>query len=197
MAGILTPISELLTRLSQLAVVNGDGESAGLYTRVWNNQIRYEEDGKLYIYPKPAAFVEIVSPVQFKVIGQGYRAADLAIRIHLSHEDYNTEGSFEQDLRIFALRDAVVGWLTGWKLTGCSTLTSIGEDQDYSHANVYHYILDFVCNFTDTKGSRLDPDKWDKFIETEPPTEYEADLEIKNNTGGQLPGIGAYIVKGV
>lgn len=195
MSGIVAPLRDILTRLSGLQVTNGDGNTVGLYARVWNNQIRYEENGELYDFPKPAAFVEIASPVQFKLLGEGYRTADIAFRIHLSHEHYNSEGTFEQDLQIFDLRDKVIGWLTNWYLTGCTPLVSIGEDQDYEHRNTYHYVVEFVCNFIDDKGSKDDPAKWDAFQYTVDPVDPILDVAVETTVGGQTQGFGYVIPK--
>ena len=170
MPGIKAPLQDLLTRLTTLQVVNGDGNTVSLYTRVWNNQIRYETDGTLYNFPKPAAFIEVVSPATFETVGQGYQSCDVNFRIHLSHENYNNEGTFEQDLLIFDLRDRVRALLTGFKPTNCGPLNVIAEQQDYEHDNCYHYILDFVTNFTDTTGSKLDANHPDKYVESVPPT---------------------------
>jgi hypothetical protein len=186
MPGIVAPLTDLLTKIATLDVVNGDGSTVKLYTRVWNNQIRYEEDGQLYNFPKPAAFIEIVSPATFEILGQGYRSCDINFRIHLSHENYNSEGTFEQDLLIFNLRDKIIGLLTGYRPTNCSPLNAMSEQQDFEHRNTYHYIIDFVTNFTDTKGSRLDSDNPNAFITKAPPTDLELDTTIEQNTGGQI-----------
>lgn len=170
MAGIKLPLQDLLTKLTTLQVVNGDGSTVDLYARVWNNQIRYETDGTLYNFPKPAAFVEVVSPATFEILGQGFSSSDISFRIHLTHENYNNEGTFEQDLAIFDLRDRVRALLTAYRPTNCGPLNCMSEQQDFEHTNVYHYILDFVCNFTDTTGSKLDANHPDKYVETTPPT---------------------------
>lgn len=170
MAGIKQPLQDLLAKLTTLQVVNGDGSTVNLYTRVWNNQIRYEADGTLYNFPKPAVFIEVVSPATFEILGQGYRSSDISFRIHLTHENYNNEGTFEQDLLIFSLRDSVIALLTGYRPTNCGPLNAMSEQQDFEHSNVYHYIIDFVTNFTDTVGSKLDSEHPDKYIDSVPPT---------------------------
>ena len=152
---MVTTLTDILTKLSSLDVVNGDGTTVKLYTRVWNNQIRYEADGKLYNFPKPACFVEVVSPATFEVLGEGYRSCDVNFRIHLSHDNYNNEGTFEQDLKIFALKDEVILLLTAYRPTNCGPLNCISDQQDFTHASVYHYIIDFVCNFTDDTAKKL------------------------------------------
>ena len=56
---IKAAIQDVLTQLSLLPVTS-DGQST-LYVRVWNGQIKEEEDGTLgYDFPKPAAFVEVI-----------------------------------------------------------------------------------------------------------------------------------------
>lgn len=180
MAGIKQPLQDMLTKLATLQVVNGDGDTVDLYARVWNNQIRYETDGTLYNFPKPAAFVEVVSPATFEVLGQGYRSADISFRIHIGHENYNNEGTFEQDLLIFDLRDKVIALLTGYRPTNCGPLNAVSEQQDFEHSNVYHYTIDFVTNFTDTTGSRLDADNPNKYIDSVPPTELVLNVSEGN-----------------
>lgn len=177
MAGIKAPLQDVLTKLSTLQVVNGDGATVNMYCRVWNNQIRYEEDGQLYNFPKPAAFIEVVSPATFEILGQGYRSSDISFRIHLTHENYNNEGTFEQDLLIFNLRDSVIALLTAYRPTNCGPLNCVSEQQDFEHTNVYHYILDFVTNFTDTVGSKLDAGHPDAYIDSTPPTTLILQME--------------------
>lgn len=175
MAHIVTPLTDILTQLGTLDVTNQDSSVTKLYARVWNNQIRYEADGKLYDFPKPAAFIEIVSPATFEILGQGYRSCDVNFRVHLTHENYNNEGTFEQDLLIFDLRDKVIQLLTAYRPSGCGPLNCMAESQDFEHSNTYHYILDFVTNFTD------DTAKW-LFIEKAPPTDVEFDIATRNIT---------------
>jgi len=171
MAGIKAPLQDLLTRLETLTVTNGDGNTVNLYARIWNNQIRFEADGSLYNFPKPAAFVEVVSPVTFETIGQGYQSADVGFMIHLATECFNEEGTQEQNLLIFDLRDAIRALLTGFRPTGCGPLNVATEQQDYEHTQVYHYILGFVANFTDTTGSKLDANHPDAYVDSTPPTD--------------------------
>lgn len=183
MAGIAAPIRDLLTKLSAIQVVNNNLNTVDLYTRIWNNQVQTERDGKETVYPKPAAFVEVLSPANYDVIGQGYRSVDLSFRIHFVHEFYNTDGTFEQDLAIFDLRDKIIGALTGQKLTGCGPLNCMVEAQDFNHDNIYEYVMDFVCNFTDSTGSREDENNPNKFIDSEPPTDVEFNPITILNTG--------------
>jgi hypothetical protein len=182
-AGIKDAILDVLAKLVTLQVINQDNRPMPLYARIWNNQVQYEDQGKLYDFPKPSAFVEIVSPATYQVIGQEYRNADISFRIHLVHEFYNSDSTFEQDLVIFDLRDQVIALLTGFTPAGCGPLNCMVEEQDYVHTNIYHYILDFVCNFTDSKGSPLDQAR-SVYVPAIPPLTLEVDESI-GRTGGQ------------
>ena len=157
MAGIKQPITDILSKLATIQVTNADNQTVSLYSRIWNNQIEYIEKGSDYVWPRPAAFVEVANSVNYKIIGLGFRSADLGITIHLVHDFFNSDGTFEQDLDIFDLRDQVVAALSQYSPTACSPLNCINEDQDYSHDNLYHYVLEFVCNSIDSKGSAYDP----------------------------------------
>jgi hypothetical protein len=177
MAGIKAPLLDILTKLSTLIVTNGDGKNVGIYARVWNNQLRSEHEGKLYDFPKPAVFVEIISPVQYQEIGENFRNADLGINIHLVHEYFNDEGNFEQDLLVFDLRDQIIALLSQYKPTGCGLMVCLNEQQDFDHDSIYHFIIGFVVNFTDSKGSPYDPSRGG-YIDSVPPTNLEIDVTI-------------------
>ena len=162
MAGIVHPLRDILTRLSTIQVQNPDGLMVNLYARVWNNQLRQVEEGKSYAWPTPAVFVEIVTPVTFEQIGLGFRTADLGIKVHIIHEFYNQDGTFEQDLKIFELRDLILSTNDGLSQfcpTACGPMNCMHEEQDDNHNNLYHYICEFICNFIDSKGSKYDPDE--------------------------------------
>lgn len=153
MPKIKDPLLDILSKLSTLQATNSDQQLANIFSRVWNNQYLNEQEGKTQYYPKPAAFVEIVMPVSFEVLGEGYRSADIAFRIHIVHEFFNADGTFEQDLLIYELRDLIIKALHLYSPSGCGALTAVSEEQDYDHTNVNHYIIDFVCNFIDATGS--------------------------------------------
>jgi hypothetical protein len=165
MAGIKQPILDVMSKLSSITVTNGDNNPVPLFTRIWNKQIDYLKDGSGYAFARPAAFVEVINNATYQTIGQGFRSADIGFRIHLIADSYNEiEGTMEQFLGIFDLRDKVIAnannpsnaGLSFFVPTDCSPLNCVSEEQDYSHDNIYHYILDFVCNFTDSKASAFD-----------------------------------------
>jgi hypothetical protein len=176
MAGIKQVLLDVLTRLSNIDVTNNDNNAAKLYTRLWNNQLASIPDASSYSFPLPAAFVEVQNDVQYQIIGTGVRSADLNIRIHLLHEFMNEDTTFEQDLIIFDLRDTILSTTVGLSQfcpSACGTLNCVREEQDFSHTNLYHYVLDFVCNFTDFNGSPLNPAEHNYIISALP----NADLQ--------------------
>jgi len=190
MSGLKPVITDILAKLATIQVVNQDGLSVPIYAHVWNNQLAYVEDGKGYSWPRPAAFIEIVSPASFEVIGLGFRSADIGIRIHLIHDFFDAQdGTYEQDLTIFDLRDKIISahnvnpnvqsGLSQYCPTACGPLNCIAESQDYDHGNLYHYICEFITNFTDSKGSPYDPADGRYVEEITPDLDLQVDLVDK------------------
>ena len=157
MAGIKAPILDILSKLATINVTDMNGNGSALYTRIWNNHLTKLKDGSGYTFQRPACFVEIINDVQFEIAGVGFRNADLGVRLHLIHDFYNEDGTYEQDLGIFDLRDTIISTLSFYCPTACNNLMCIRESMEYDHDNTYHYILDFECNFMDSKGSPYDP----------------------------------------
>jgi len=157
MAGLKQPLQDILTQLSAIQVVNSNSQTVSLYSRLWNNQLR--DVDKIAPWPMPSAFIELSPNVSFEILGQGFRNADLGIKIHLLHQYYNMDGTMEQDLTIYDLRDLIIEKLTSYCPTACGQMVCINESPDNDHDNVYHYILEFVCNFVDSKANPVDQGK--------------------------------------
>jgi hypothetical protein len=170
MAAIKQPITDIMSKLATLNIINADLQTVPLRVRVWNNQLRHEAHGEMYDFIKPAAFLEVIGNVQWEQLGIGFRSADIGFHVHLITEMYDAQdGTMEQNLKIFDLRDQVVAMLSNYAPTACSPMWSTGETQDYDHTNLYHYIISFVCNFTDSKGSQYEPGAG-YYIDSTPPT---------------------------
>ena len=201
MAGIVQPIQDILTKLSAITVTNGDNNQVPLFVRIWNRQLDYMKDGSGYVFARPAAFVEVINNATYQTIGQGFRSADLGFRIHLIHDFYNDEGNMEQDLLIFDLRDRILSnsnnpsnaGLSFFVPTDCSPLNCVSEEQDYSHDNIYHYILDFVCNFTDSKASAFDTGAG-QYDDTANPNMDAQTNTIKGSIGTYTPTTDYFII---
>lgn len=191
MAGLRLPFQDILTKLATINVTTPDGLTVPLYARKFNNQIRDEKGSKLYDFQRPAAFVELVSPVTFEIIGTGFRSADIGIKIHLVHDFYNQDGTFEQDLVIYDIRDMVIMALSQYCPTACGPLNCVSEYDDYDHDNLVVYVCEFICNFTDSKGSKYDPTKG-LYDETQDP---DMDLQVvKDGIPVPVPIDNEYII---
>ena len=184
MAGIKQPITDIITKLKAIQVVNQDSQTVNLYSALWNNQLQNMEDGEAIVFPRPAAFVEVV-PFNLNTVGLGVRSGDITLRIHLIHDFYNEDGTYDQDLEIFDLRDKVLAnydnpvnpGLSGFSPSGCSSLACGPETPDMNHGNLTHYILDFSCNFIDSKASPYDENAH-RYIDTANP---DLDLTVERN----------------
>lgn len=171
MAGILAPIQDLLDRLKTIEGVN--------FVHMWNNQFQNQEDRDVYSFPYPCIFLEIKNQAEYGELGLGYQHSDIDWVIHIGQVLYDTAGQMEQNLSIFALRDKVIEKLNLYKPPSCSVLFKTTEEQDYTHTNVYHYIIGFRCGFIDSKGSPEDVDVFDQnYLIKTPPIELEVDVII-------------------
>lgn len=167
-------IEPVLTKLATLPSTT-DGQT-NLYVRMWNNQVEQTQSGELYDYQKPAVFLEVLNDQVYENIGEGYQQVDLVFRVHLVHEYFNQDGTFEQDLAVYDLRDSVIQLLSYFKPgSWCNALFKKSETQDYNHNNIYHYIIDFTCNFVDSAAVR-------EYVESTPPTTLE--LQVSESQGG-------------
>ena len=159
MAGIGSVVTDLLAKIETLTQFK--------YVRVFNNQFTQMENGTVESFPMPCSFVEIVAPQSYDQLGVGYTISDLIIRVHIGMVEYDAQdGTFEQNLNIFALRDSVISLLQYYEPVGCGGLMKVAEQQDYEHTNVYHYTVDFKCAFVDNVG-RTDS----SLITKDPPTD--------------------------
>lgn len=175
MSGIKDPILSIAAQLNTIPVTTRDSIPVQPTVRIWNNQMALLIAGKIEAIQLPFFGIEVVPKPEFEDIGQGFRSADLGFRIHIIHEYLDgNDGNFEQDLEIFGLRDLVIGYLTGFKPTACGILTSPSEEQDYDHGNLYHYIVDFICDFIDSRGSRYDQTKPDAYADGPLPITLQA-----------------------
>lgn len=164
MAGIKQPIldvmQQLKTAMPELQTI-----------RIFNDQINREKEGRYPNYAKPAAFVEILTDVEWGQLAEGNSAADLAFRVHLVHEFYDAQdGTFEQDLTIFDLRDNCIASLMLFEPTACGAMQKITEVPDYGHDNLYVYLVDFVTHFVDDKGAK-------KYTTKAAPTDLEVSAQ--------------------
>lgn len=165
------------------------------YIRMWNNQLEWMDDGKMYLFPIPAIFIEFHSTKIEQLVGGSQYFNPLIFKIHILHWQLDAaDGTFEQNLDVYDLKDKVFACLQKFQpndvvvnpqLTGLEVGQCIrtAEYQDYKHAGVYHYIMEFATTLTDTisdepvNGSLWIPD----------PMPVEIDLTIKDSQDPNEP----------
>jgi len=172
MSGIKQPMLDVINKLKTISWLNNSGQTPPLYSEVWNNHFKYLEKGDIYNFPMPAAFVEVQTPEAFNQLGYGIVEADITFRIHFIMEELDAgDGSNDQNLNVFGLRDAINKALTHFQPTACSLLMRVAERQDFDHDNLYVYEVDFRCSFIDDTGS------------TYPTNENAQQLTLEDTTG--------------
>jgi hypothetical protein len=178
MAGIKQPMLDIMTQLGTIQALTLDNKTVPLYVRIFNNQPKKKEQGKMQAYQLPAAFVEVLKPVNHQQLLNQVADSDLVIAIHIEHWQADAgDGTMEQDLGIFDLRDAVIACMVGFQPTGCGHLMLTAEGPDYDHDNLYVYIVEFTANFTDTKGSPYDAGR-NIYINSTSPTNVSLDVDL-------------------
>mgnify|MGYP006266308347 CR=1 FL=1 len=154
--GIRETIQSILDQIETVQVVNNDGQTLPIYTRVWNNQTELKKQGGTYAYPTPAAFVEW----QFSngiPIGQGATSHDVTFRVMIEHTQLDAvDGTFEQDLDFTNVVNKVHQALNRFKPANCSHLYRSGVQLDYNHDNTYLAVIEYSSHFIELTGSDED-----------------------------------------
>jgi len=177
----LSCINSVLGRLGAIpntwTVPKGRAANLFQYVAMWNNQVERQKEGKVE-FDTPAAFLELIHPIKWNQLNFGVNQADITFRVHIVDQQIDaSDGTLDQNLEVFGYRDAVMVALGGGFAPAFgSTMSSLKEDTDNNHTNIYHYMIDFVSAVVDSKGSPFDPDS--SMIGTTPPTNAEIDVSI-------------------
>jgi hypothetical protein len=153
--GIKETLLALSGLLETIPTTNQDGGDTTMYVSLWNNQIERKKEGSGFVYQTPACFIE-TNFSEGLPIGGGATSYEVIFRILIEHENYNTEGTLDQDLIIFDIKSNVHRKLNAVKLPNCSPLFQSGKAMDYNHDNVYLCVLEYSTHFIDFTGSALD-----------------------------------------
>jgi hypothetical protein len=155
--GLKQTAISLLARIAAIPTTDQDGNATTMHCAIWNNQIERKKEGSGYVYNTPAAFIEL-NFSDGMPIGQGVTSYEGLIRVTIEHQNYNTEGTIDQDMIIFDLTDKVHRSLNGYKPLNCSPLFLSNKILDYNHDNTALCILEYSTHFIDTTGSMWDED---------------------------------------
>lgn len=132
-----------------------DAKVPGLFIHIFNNQFDLTENKEMYSFPYPAVFVEFINDQPIEQLGGGYQIYNpLTVRIHIAHDFYNnSDGTMEQNLLIFDVKDSVYKALQKFEPAGAVQFIRTSETQDYDHTNIYHFIQDYTTNYVDQNAS--------------------------------------------
>lgn len=123
---------------------------AGVFSNVeiYNSQIDRVRLGKIAIN-YPSLYIEIKNQNTIN-LGRNINRMDLSIRFHIVMVQLDAgDGSMDQNLAIFYLRDLINKTYVNFTPTNCSIISDLIEYQDYKHTNLYHYIISMKCHWTD------------------------------------------------
>jgi hypothetical protein len=154
MIGFKQTILELKQALD-VDVVNQDGAIAKLWLALYNGQPEREKDGSGYTYKKPALFIEPIFSDGLP-IGNGASSYELKFKLLLQIEHLNSEGTFDENLSIFDLKDKIHRVLNSLKLSNCSPLFQSNKVIDVNHGNQYLAVLEYSTHFIDLTGTIYD-----------------------------------------
>lgn len=152
--------TQLLSILDLFAKKEKDRKSVVFkYTNIWDDQIDEMIFGDGYAFNSPAAFIEFTLGKGTSLGMKFTSFQESMIRIHILSTVLNSENpKMEQNLEVFKLRDYVVTKLKNSNIPFCSSVALVEDKQDYKHKNTYVYVLGFLTNFIDSKGSLYDED---------------------------------------
>lgn len=131
-----------------LSLINQAPQGVFSNVEIYNSQIDRVRLGKIAInYPSLYIEIKNQNPIN---LGRRLNRMDLAIRFHIVMVELDAgNGSMDQNLSVFKLRDLVNTTYVNFTPTDCSTISNLVEYQDYKHTNLYHYIISMKCHWTD------------------------------------------------
>jgi hypothetical protein len=123
-------------------------------TYVFNDQVK-RLIKSLISYNYPSIFVELKqlkeTPLQEKV-----SRMDMICKLHILTEELDAgNGTLDQNLNVFSLRDLINSTFTLFQPPQCGQWLYESEKQDYVHTNVYHYEISYKFHYIDQVAYNL------------------------------------------
>ena len=123
------------------------------FIRIWNNNVDFLEQGKDEVsYSLPAIFVEFVSPINWKQLGNGVQTVDdLNIKLHLVVDELDAmDGQMSQNLNVLTFAQTVFSKFQDYYANvPAGVMTRIGDIQDDNHDNIYHFTATYITTWMD------------------------------------------------
>lgn len=121
---------------------------------IYNKQVQRLLRGQSYNIFLPACYIEITEKNVMQLLDY-HTASDLDIRFHIVMSQLDsTDGSMDQNLYVYKLRNTVKGLFSLFKLDTGGFFQWVDEDQDYNHGNVYHYVIRYRAHQVDLTAVR-------------------------------------------
>ena len=165
MAGqtLVDAVNSVLERLGSIpydwgSIAKAEQNNLFQYVAIFNDQINRMEDGEgSPLFDTPACFVDIEPAPYLRLLGE-LSTSDLIYRIRIVSKEYDAgDGTLDQNLAVFAIRNAVKESLSNFVPANSSMLQHTSEMQDPDHTAVYVWQMEFKSAFIDTIGSIYSP----------------------------------------
>lgn len=115
----------------------------------WNNQFERMQNEEGYAIMNPSCYVELNTTDQHQLL-KAYQGYDIEVIIHVISEELDAgDGDIDAFYSIYELRDEVVKALSLFNFEQGGFLQKISEVQDYSHTNLYHYMITYRGHYID------------------------------------------------
>lgn len=124
------------------------------HTMVWNNQLDSLIDSDDYSIPFPSVLIELGQEGSTD-LSLNYTAIDMVVRFHIIQDYYNGD-NMSENLTIFELRDQIIKTFSNYQPCQGGFLNLRNEYQDYSHTNLYHYVVEYVFHYIDNTAVKPD-----------------------------------------
>lgn len=135
------------------------------FVHIWNNQLQLLNESKQYLFEFPAVFIQFGNEMPTQSIGNNVKIYDpLEINIHICDFQLDSEdGNHEQNFDVFTLKQDVYKALQLFQITGSGAFDKQGEQQDYEHGGIYHYIQRYMTSYIENDlplpigGTEIEP----------------------------------------
>ena len=151
--GLSDALLDIVEIIKTIVPLDSNGKPTFKRIDIWNQQLKYEKDNNSgYTFPTPAVFVEM-KPTNSMLIGMGVNLIDYDIILHIVDTLYNSGSHLDRNIKVFALRNAAKVRFQLYQPKMMGRLFFIKDQQDFTHNNVYHYVITFRGALLDTWGN--------------------------------------------
>jgi len=142
--GLKTFYNDINTSIKE--IVDDNDIQLFKYVGIWNNQLQsLRVDNNWISITYPAVFIEInIRDIEQQ--GMRNQIWNCEVNFHVVDDFYNGE-NMEENTRIFEFNDKLWEHIQCRKYPMSSILVGSGQNQEFDHDNLYHYVQSFECNY--------------------------------------------------